>query len=258
LRFIPRIITEMPITQQKIDSFLNSFIKDVRGEDELNKVDRIVIKKLKHIMKEKVQSIYDMEIKDVLLEVPSDTIAQVKLEVENKVYEMFTDKSLETLLIGELDKGILNFEELEMRKLIPELTDHELSKVKEFVAETIVNGMRKKDIRDEMLSKITHAVDSCTHKNLGNLSHLLSYSFVEKVKKSIFEKSFVTIREQTPAFLSELDIKTMVEKKVEEFPLDKFERIVIQIAGSQLKNITLLGGVLGFLIGLIQVIITRR
>jgi uncharacterized membrane protein YheB (UPF0754 family) len=256
LRFIPRIIADMPITHQKIDAFLDQFITDVRGEDKLNKVDKIVIKKLKLVMQEKVRSIYEKEIKEVILEVPSDTISQVKLEIEQKLYEIFTDKDLESLLIGELDEGILNFEELEMQKLIPELTEHELNKVKDFVSETIIAGMRKREIKDELQKKMADILDSYLDKEVGSLSHVISHGLVEKIKISLFEKSFSTIKEQTLPLLETLDIKMMVEKKVEEFPLDELERIVIQIAGNQLKNITFFGGVLGFIIGLVQVLIS--
>jgi uncharacterized membrane protein YheB (UPF0754 family) len=255
VKFIPRIILEMPITNHKIDTFLEQFMADLRGKDQLNKIDKIVIKKLMGIMSGKVRDIFEKEVKEVILEVPSDTISHIKIEIEQKLYEIFTDKELEALLIGELDKGIINFEELEMQKLIPELTEHELSKVKGFISETIIGGMKKKDIRDRISLRISDILKGYLDKKVGNLSHVLSHSFVEKVKNSIFDKSFSVIREQAPTLLRQIDIKAMVEKKVEEFPLVELEKIIIQIAGTQLKNITLLGGILGFVIGLFQVLI---
>lgn len=255
LKFIPRILLEMPITQNKLESFLDDFITDARGENKLNKVDLIVIGKLKVIMAEKVQSIFGREIKDVIAEIPQDTIGQVKMEIEKKLFDIFADKELEELLIGELDKKIVNFEELEMHKIIPELTDHELIKIKEFITNIIVGSMRKDGTKELFSEKFSVALKGYLNSKLGNLSHLLSHSLVEKIKLAIFNKSFSMLKEKAPTLLEKLDIKLLVEQKVEEFPLDELERIVVQIAGSQLKSITFLGGVLGFLIGLIQVFI---
>ena len=40
-------------------------------------------------------------------------------------------------------------------------------------------------------------------------------------------------------------------KKIEEFDLEKFEAIVLEIAARELRAIEILGGVLGFGIGLV-------
>jgi uncharacterized membrane protein YheB (UPF0754 family) len=257
IKFIPRIITEMPITNYKIDSFLDGFMADIRGEDQLNKVDLIVIGKLKVVMKEKLKKLFGRKVKAVITELPSDTISQIKIEIENKLYDMFTDEELEALLIGELDSGIINFEELELQKMIPELTEHEISKIKIFLSETIIHGIRKEEMKKSLHSNILVILEGYLHKKVGNLSHLMSHSLVENIKKCTFDKTFSMIKEQAPELLKQLDIKMLVEKKVEEFPLPDLERIVIQIAGTQLKNITLAGGALGFLIGLLQVLINK-
>ncbi len=255
IRFLPRLITDMPIANYKFEEFLDNFFTDARGEDELNAIDMIVVEKMKVIMGDKLDVIFSKEIKEVMLEIPSDTISQIKLETEKKLYEIFTDKDLEDLLISELDEGLIDFEEMELQKLLPELTEHDLTKIKDFLTDAIIAGMRKKGSKDKLASKLTEVMKGYCNKDIGSLSHLFSHSFVEKIKTALYEKSFVMITQQTPALLEQLDIRALVEKKVEEFPLDELESIVIQIAGAQLKQITLLGGVLGFIIGLLQVII---
>ena len=44
----------------------------------------------------------------------------------------------------------------------------------------------------------------------------------------------------------------MIEDKVNTFELDKIENIIISVAKQELKHIEVLGGVLGFMIGLVQ------
>ena len=60
---------------------------------------------------------------------------------------------------------------------------------------------------------------------------------------------------------SALDLKSIVEKKIEAFDVSALESIVYSIASREFKMIEILGGVLGFLIGLGQVallILTAR
>ena len=55
---------------------------------------------------------------------------------------------------------------------------------------------------------------------------------------------------------SDLDLERIVIDKVSKFSTDKFEDILNQIMSKEFKFIEIIGGVLGFLIGLLQVLIT--
>lgn len=49
-----------------------------------------------------------------------------------------------------------------------------------------------------------------------------------------------------------ISLANMIEEKINEFPMDKLEELVIEIAKTELKHIEILGGVLGFIIGIFQ------
>ena len=46
----------------------------------------------------------------------------------------------------------------------------------------------------------------------------------------------------------------LVEKKVAAFEIERLERLILEVASRELHAITRLGGVLGVLIGLLQVV----
>lgn len=50
-----------------------------------------------------------------------------------------------------------------------------------------------------------------------------------------------------------MDIRALVQERVEAFELDQLEAVVRRLAGQEFRTIEILGGVLGFLIGLVQV-----
>jgi uncharacterized membrane protein YheB (UPF0754 family) len=50
-------------------------------------------------------------------------------------------------------------------------------------------------------------------------------------------------------------VKQLVEDRINSLDLDELERLVHRIAANEFKRIELLGGVLGFLIGLIQLLL---
>ena len=55
---------------------------------------------------------------------------------------------------------------------------------------------------------------------------------------------------------SEMDLEQMVTAKVATFSSEKMESILIQIMSKEFRFVEIIGGVLGFLIGILQIIIT--
>ncbi len=64
------------------------------------------------------------------------------------------------------------------------------------------------------------------------------------------------VAREASSILSLLDIRQMVTRKVEEFPLPVAEKIILDIAGKELAYITYFGGLLGLIIGVVQPLIT--
>lgn len=69
------------------------------------------------------------------------------------------------------------------------------------------------------------------------------------------------ISEKFPEFIErvvdkvehKLDVSEIVREKVEAFDLTKLEAIIHEVSARELKTIEILGGVLGFIVGLVQV-----
>lgn len=89
------------------------------------------------------------------------------------------------------------------------------------------------------------------------VSMFLTDSLSEKLAAGLKEeviKELPQLKNRISTQLEEkLDIKTLIEDKIQKFSILKLEKIVMRVATRELKAIEILGGVLGFLIGLIQV-----
>lgn len=78
------------------------------------------------------------------------------------------------------------------------------------------------------------------------------YDFIEEeIKHSIDDLSEEIVSKAT----TRINIKEIVENKINQLDLYELENIIIRIAKNELKHIEILGLVLGFLIGIIQGII---
>lgn len=58
-------------------------------------------------------------------------------------------------------------------------------------------------------------------------------------------------------YSSRLDVSGMVEEKIQSFSLEELEKLILSLTARELRHIEILGGVLGAVIGLIQVIVSQ-
>ncbi|SMP07232.1 Uncharacterized membrane protein YheB, UPF0754 family [Desulfurobacterium pacificum] len=90
------------------------------------------------------------------------------------------------------------------------------------------------------------------------LPHLytLTVRFIQSEKETISsmaaEKLLKIIEEELPVILESIDIESMVKERVNALPVEEVEGLILKLINEELNYITLLGGVLGFIIGLFQ------
>ncbi|MCT6816777.1 MAG: DUF445 family protein, partial [Lysinibacillus fusiformis] len=66
------------------------------------------------------------------------------------------------------------------------------------------------------------------------------------------EKAFVKAEEKLEDVLTRLNLQEVVREQVDSFPVEKLEELVLGISKREFKMITVLGAVLGGLIGIVQ------
>ncbi len=120
--------------------------------------------------------------------------------------------------------------------------------------------LRSPSFHGEMASAVGTRVDDLVTRYLGRGSLVdlfLSLDVAEKIKQRISREVEESLPEMMEVLLKKVednvDFKKIVEEKIASFELDKLESIVHSIAARELSAIKRLGGILGFLVGLVQV-----
>jgi uncharacterized membrane protein YheB (UPF0754 family) len=80
--------------------------------------------------------------------------------------------------------------------------------------------------------------------------------------RALFVKGLTSDRDSLASALEKaveqgLDVHAVVERKVAAFPVEKLEALVLEVAQRELRSIEVLGGVLGFVIGVLQVVLLQ-
>lgn len=116
----------------------------------------------------------------------------------------------------------------------------------------------------KIMPMIEDHVDDFLRNRLGKempvISMFIGDKTISKLKDAFMkeiELLFPPVMKQYAANLkSELDIEQIVIKKVSAFSSDKLEEILYQIMSKEFRFVEIIGAVIGFIIGAVQVLIT--
>ncbi len=125
----------------------------------------------------------------------------------------------------------------------------------------IVRGLQKVDLEgllEDVLDRgLSPKIESL--RSLPLIGGFLTTERVEELKAALVE-GILSQREAIFEKLEEaveqgLDVQELVTEKVASFPVQKLESLILEVASRELRAIEILGGVLGFLIGIGQILI---
>lgn len=156
---------------------------------------------------------------------------------------------------------------LKLQGLVPKRRDELARSIAETVEEHLVSHADVLAILER--AEFTTALDDAIREKIGDfldnklkaINPMLTMFFQGSLREKVEELLMNEIRKMVPELSAQmmdkleenLNFRQIVEDKVRSFDLFKLEQIIQGIAHRELRAIELLGGVLGFLIGLIQV-----
>ncbi len=152
-------------------------------------------------------------------------------------------------------QGLIPKRKAEIAKSIGETVETELLSIEE-----IIEKLVKSNNKEEILLLLKHKITVIVSNHLPSIIPSSFKGMISKYVNDVIDEegeNIITefIENMVEKATSSVELSKMIEDKVNQFEMEELERIVLNIAKTELKHIEVLGGVLGFLIGIFQGII---
>jgi uncharacterized membrane protein YheB (UPF0754 family) len=130
--------------------------------------------------------------------------------------------------------------------------------------EDIESKITNPDNLEKIMPLVETHIDQFLRVKLAEAMPMISMFIGEKTINQLKEVFLTEMRTLFPVIMNnymtklqeDLDLEKIVVAKVSSFSSDKLESILNQIMSKEFKFVEIIGGVLGFIIGLVQVLIT--
>ncbi len=221
--------------------------------------DRIKNNDLSSKSLEELQLI-EKDIKAVLPEV----LLVVKTVFENDMYNIdtiltdFFDELIKSAFqgLGALISGFINSEKLYLilkSKIIENISENP-DKIEDKIIKILYDNKDSEKTDFEINKIIEVSVNNLLSSQLSSILPLVKMLNNENLSNKfsiIFKKFFA---DEINNILLKIDINSLIIEKIDEMPLNEIEALIMSIAKKEISAITNIGGVLGFIIGLITIL----
>ena len=127
--------------------------------------------------------------------------------------------------------------------------------------EDIANGLKDVPVDESFKQTLDEKMEEFINRKILSLNPVVSMfvttEIKTKIKTAITSELMLMLPELADKFArgleERLDMRALVTDRIRSFELEKLEQIILEISSKELKAIEIYGGVLGFMIGIIQV-----
>ena len=160
-------------------------------------------------------------------------------------------------VIGLVWQGVIPKRQRDIALRIGEVVEEELLN-----SEDILNAINTEELRAHLAVVIEGRIDRFLREKLfrGDFlyTRVLSHDRVQRVKRAMIAELVNLFPLEVDAAIKQLvekvNIRKIVADRVEQFNFDRLEALVYRVARTELFWVEISGGVLGFTIGLLQVL----
>ena len=128
------------------------------------------------------------------------------------------------------------------------------------IVERIKDPQHLKELSPFIEKHIDEFLHTKLKEKLPVISMFVGEATLQKIKEGLMEEIEVLLPQLIGQFSDKLsgniDVEKIVTDKVANFSSDKLEEILISIMKKEFRFVEILGGVVGFIVGLLQVLLT--
>lgn len=212
--------------------------------------------KLAKLLRERVDGLLDRSLASYLEKLPYEKVVGVRQFVRNQVVETVQSrKTIDTALIL-TESAIDRIKDRSFDNLLrTALPDGGVERTRNQLVDKLLELIRSPEARNALEAILTERSEEWIYrKPLGLLSAKLPGDLRKELEAAICQLVEEMLKKEAPRLVETLNVRKMVEEKVNSLDLLQVEGLLMGIMQEQFKYINLFGALLGFLIGFINLL----
>ncbi len=211
------------------------------------------------LIRDRVEGFLEKPLSDYVEKLPYEKVDGVRQFLRDRAVDLLQSRKTTETILGLTERGVQSIKSRSFGSLLDALLPEKgrqdtISRLEEKLLTLIRSDQMAKGIRDVVGLQMRRLL---CEKSLGRLSSRLPADVNEELEEILYQQLVEVLKKEIPVLVDALNIRQMVENKVNGLELLEVEGLLLGVMQEQFKYINLFGALLGFLIGLINLLLLQ-
>ena len=129
-------------------------------------------------------------------------------------------------------------------------------KLKRMLSKGLLNILSREETTKIINSVLSNQIEGILARPIGRLADHISEEQVRRTGRSLTETIINAAKEKLPEAIREFNVGGVVREKINNYPVEKLESLILSVAKEHLRTIELFGAFFGAIIGVVQICLT--
>ena len=191
---------------------------------------------------------------EVIGTIAPEQLENVKNQISKGALSLVQGEEMMNSVSAYLTDALQNLRPHSIDAILQTLHPESEEKLKKMLSKGLLSILSRDETFKIINSVLSRQIENLLAAPIGRLSDHIAEDKVREAGKSLTETIISAAREKLPEAIQEFDIGGVVREKVNNYPAEKLEALVLSVAKEHLRKIELFGALFGLIIGIAQAV----
>lgn len=193
---------------------------------------------------------------DLIGTVAPEQLARLKAQITKSVLSVLRGTEMRASISGYLRNTLEKLRPHSIDAIMQTLHPESEEKLKTMLSKGLLSVISRDETSQIINSVLNKQVEKLLSAPIGRLSDSISEEKLKAASESLSDTIIDAIKEKLPEAIREFNVGSVVREKINNYPVEKLESLVMSVAKEHLRTIELFGALFGFIIGVVQALLS--
>ncbi len=189
---------------------------------------------------------------EIIGKIAPDQLERLKKQITKAVVSVLQGDEMQNSISAYLTDNLRKIRPHSLDAILQTVHPESEEKLKRLLASGLLNVLNRDETAAIINRVLAKQIERLLSAPIGKLSDHIAEEKVRAAGKSFTETIINAAREKLPDAIREFDIGSVVREKINNYPVEKLESLVMSIAKEHLRTIELFGAFFGLALGVAQ------
>ncbi len=251
LPFIKKMFVSRDNLLRDVDNLVNESLPK-RVEDTLR--GAFFAEEAKNFISRTIDNAMSRPLPEVVGTIAPEQLESLKSQITRSILSVLRGEEMLTSISAYLTDSLEKLRPHSIGAILQTAHPEAEEKLKKMLSKNLMNVLNRDETSNIINSVLSKQIEQLIHAPIGRLSDHVPEEKVREAGKALTETILNAAREKLPEAIQEFDVGGVVREKINNYPAEKLENLVMSVAKEHLRTIELFGALFGLIIGILQAI----